>query len=303
MPLGTPHDYTQSHKPEVLAELDSRLNEWANDIPEHLLWNPYNKNEIFLEQSAALYATYYHWRIIIHRPFLQGQNTGHLRSLAICTNAARSVATVASVKSRRGAAPNYMMLKPAFDSAIVLLLNMFGATRSGLQLDVERELVNVYNCMALLRRTEPRHQIAGRLYDCLCELLNISKFPFPPDMPPRENAAAEQQSSENYGVESSQENFDHMAHDHLSLAVEDLENVPIYGSLSLSNSRGLAIHAPPVPQLQPSLGGSCPEQYDMPDGVFEGDQYYPMQQWVPYFSSVEWATQEMYKAGAGTCGT
>lgn len=46
--------------------------------------------------------------------------------------------------------------KAVFDSAIVLLLNISGATRSGLALDVDRELLDVYKCMTLLRQMELR---------------------------------------------------------------------------------------------------------------------------------------------------
>lgn len=46
--------------------------------------------------------------------------------------------------------------KAAFDSAIVLLLNISGGTRSGLAIDTDRELLDVYKCMALLRQMEAR---------------------------------------------------------------------------------------------------------------------------------------------------
>ncbi|KAK7050568.1 fungal-trans domain-containing protein [Favolaschia claudopus] len=279
---GPPQDYTQPLAPEFLAELDSRLNEWANTIPEHLLWNPYNENEVFFSQSAALYASYYHWRIVIHRPFMQAPGTSNLRSLAICTNAARSAATVGSVKSRRPMAPNYYMLKSVFDAAIVLLLNMFGATRSGLPIEVDRELVDVYKCMALLRHTEPRHQIAGRLNDCLCELLNISKLPLPPDMPSRDKPAAQIPNLAS-GCDT-----------HLPMAVDDLGNLPIYETISL--------YDPPVLEAltqvseQPSVASLEQYVFTQADGIMETDHY--LQHWLPYFSSVDGFTQAMHRAGS-----
>ncbi|KAJ7256469.1 hypothetical protein B0H12DRAFT_510408 [Mycena haematopus] len=161
---GPPQDYTGTRQlePETVAELDSRLDRWAKEIPEHLLWNPYQENDIFFEQSVALHASYYHLQIIVHRPFIQAKSASTLRSLAISTNAARSCATVADVKSRRGIMPNYHLVKAVFDSAIVLLLTISGGTRSGLALDLEMELADVYKCMALLRQTERRWQNAGR---------------------------------------------------------------------------------------------------------------------------------------------
>ncbi|KAJ6531232.1 hypothetical protein B0H19DRAFT_966714 [Mycena capillaripes] len=142
--------------PQILKVISARLNKWASEIPEHLLWNPYQEDDIFFEQSAALYASFYHIQILAHRPFIQAPNASTLKSLAICTNAARSCSTVADVKSRRGFLPSHHFVKAVFDSAIVLLLNISGGTRSGLSIDTERELADVYKCMTLLRQTETR---------------------------------------------------------------------------------------------------------------------------------------------------
>lgn len=66
-------------------------------------WNPSCKNNLFLKQSAALYATYYHLQIFIHRPFIpspRNRTPVTFPSLAICTNAARSCCHVLESYSR-----------------------------------------------------------------------------------------------------------------------------------------------------------------------------------------------------------
>jgi hypothetical protein len=63
---------------------------------------------LFLKQSAALYATYYHLQIFIHRPFIPSpRNTirAAFPSLAICTNAARSCCHILESLSKWGALP------------------------------------------------------------------------------------------------------------------------------------------------------------------------------------------------------
>ncbi|KAJ7177345.1 hypothetical protein C8R43DRAFT_1118352 [Mycena crocata] len=63
------------------------------------------------ERSSALYATYYHVQILLHRPLLQtminpGPSPSVFKSLAICANAARSVALIADVRTRRRSFPH-----------------------------------------------------------------------------------------------------------------------------------------------------------------------------------------------------
>ncbi|KAF7293581.1 Zn(2)-C6 fungal-type domain-containing protein [Mycena indigotica] len=57
---------------QVVVELDSALNRWFEALPPHLQWNPDSllEDDIFFDQSAALHCSYYHTRIVIHRPFI-----------------------------------------------------------------------------------------------------------------------------------------------------------------------------------------------------------------------------------------
>ncbi|KAJ7511777.1 fungal-specific transcription factor domain-containing protein [Mycena galericulata] len=93
-------------EPEVVAELDSALNEWVEHIPSHLRWDQ-NLEGIFLDQSTSLYVMYYHIQMLIHRPFILAPWTTSLGpsafpSLSICANSARSCGHVMDVQSKRG---------------------------------------------------------------------------------------------------------------------------------------------------------------------------------------------------------
>ncbi|KAJ7504460.1 hypothetical protein B0H11DRAFT_1982465 [Mycena galericulata] len=292
-------DYTgrKPLEPEIIAELDARFNKWAEEIPEHLLWNPYMEDDVFFDQSASLYATYYHLQILVHRPFIrtrvdQAPSSFTFRSLAVCTNAARSCSHVADVKSRRGFYPNGHTLKAVFDSAIVLLLNISGGTRSGLAIDTERELIDVYKCMTMLHQSERRWQNAGRFYDILRELMNAYNLPlpsFPPDViPPGQWCASSNDSKDApdalVAVDQAQ-NFepwpDHLLS--LPMAVEDLGRLPIYGSLESSSEMDfLDKIIPDAP-----TGTVHPYEMDIDMGSYLGD-------WIlPYFSSVDEMAQAM----------
>ncbi|KAI0248863.1 fungal-specific transcription factor domain-containing protein [Lactifluus subvellereus] len=175
---------------QIVAELDSGLNEWIDTVPGHLKWDTTGQNFRDLRwflQSASLYSHYYHLQILVHRPFIPSPRKPSplsFPSLAICTNAARSCAHVVDLQRRR--APQYPSSHfqlPAFTAAIVLLLNIWGAKRSGSIPDPAREMEDVHKCMAVLQVAEGRWHAAGRLRDVLCELASVGELPLPQPSP------------------------------------------------------------------------------------------------------------------------
>lgn len=76
---------------------------------------------MFFNQSASLYATYYHLQIIVHRPFIPSPRKPtalSFPSLAICTNAARSCIHVLDVQFQR-------MGRPLVNSMVCMPFNSF----------------------------------------------------------------------------------------------------------------------------------------------------------------------------------
>ncbi|KAF7347198.1 Fungal-trans domain-containing protein [Mycena venus] len=171
---------------EEIVELDSALNRWIDIIPQHLRWDPHQQNQIFLDQSAVLYSTYYHAQILIHRPFIPAPGKESIPSmtqfpsLAICAAAARSIGHVLDVQARRGRGLlHYPSLMTAlFDSAVVLLVNVWaivGGGKSRTQDHFTRATADVQNCVRVLRRYERRWRSAGRDCDIISAMLNIGK--------------------------------------------------------------------------------------------------------------------------------
>ncbi|KAJ6587578.1 fungal-specific transcription factor domain-containing protein [Mycena vulgaris] len=172
-----------SWEEHVVAELDSALNRWRDEMPEHLRWDPAREDPVFFDQSVALHCGYSHLQILIHRPFIpmvRKSAPTALPSLAICTSAARTCANMVDVQRRRkGKVPVIINGAAVFTSGIVLLLNVWSGKRTGLVPDPSREIANVHKCMEVIRLCEDRWQSAGLLWDILYELASVGQLPLP----------------------------------------------------------------------------------------------------------------------------
>ncbi|KAG1759731.1 fungal-specific transcription factor domain-containing protein [Suillus occidentalis] len=145
----------QQWEQQIVAELDSALNKWIDDVPDHLRWDPNMDINDFFMQSYSLYSSYYHVQILIHRPFIPSPRKPSplsFPSLAICTNAARSCSHVMDVYRRRSGMP-----------VLFCFLNIWGGKRSGLYTDPTKEMADVHKCMSVLKSCEKRWHTAGRL--------------------------------------------------------------------------------------------------------------------------------------------
>ncbi|KAG6853776.1 hypothetical protein C0991_001487 [Blastosporella zonata] len=165
---------------QIVMDLDSALNHWMDEVPDHLRWDPTSTNKLFLKQSATLYATYYHLQIFVHRPFIpsfRNKSKTTFPSLAICTNAARSCCHVMEIQSRT-TLPVPTLHVTAFISAVVLLLNIWSGKRSGVAPHPQRELHDVQRSLNLLKACERRWCSAGRYRDILLELASAGDMTF-----------------------------------------------------------------------------------------------------------------------------
>ncbi|KAJ6467873.1 fungal-specific transcription factor domain-containing protein [Mycena sanguinolenta] len=173
---------TDSWEEQAIAELDSALNNWRDQVPDHLRWDPLRTDPVFFDQSVILWCSYYHLQITIHRPFIPMLRRAPtaLPALTICTNAARACANVADVQMRRnGSVPSPLNLNTVVLSGMVLVLSLLSGKRSGLLADPSREMVNVHKCMKAISLCESRWQTAGMLWDVLTELASVGQLQLP----------------------------------------------------------------------------------------------------------------------------
>ncbi|KAJ7137395.1 hypothetical protein C8R43DRAFT_611056 [Mycena crocata] len=300
--MGIYSSFGRAGDTALIGQIDSRLDQWATEIPEHLLWNPYMEDDVFFAQSSALYTQYYHLQILLHRSLLQNSsnmphNPSAFKSLAICANAARSTAHVTDVGSHRDILNPTQNLKAVFNSAVVLVLNISGGARSGLSIDTGRELVAVYQCMGFLRRCEKRAQNAGQFYDLLCELLHASELPLP------ESSAPQLQSPNQNGDEETNQWPDPLLS--LPMGGIDLGSLPVYDSLvqidaemtTRPSENGGTFTVPQIPGPTDAVVDFLNGEIPGTAGAFanfndvEMDTY--MSQWIPYWSGASTLVQAM----------
>ncbi|KII92561.1 hypothetical protein PLICRDRAFT_50925 [Plicaturopsis crispa FD-325 SS-3] len=203
-----PRSYVKGGEQTIVAELDSALNKWLQEIPDHLRWDPTREDALFFNQSASLYASYYYVQILIHRPFipfLHKASPVSFPSLAICSNAARSCFHVLLLQYERF--PDSLLKQYAFpallSSSIVLLLTIWGGRRSGVSIDNTQEMANVHRCLDMLKSMEDRWLGAGRLWDILHELVAVGDLPFPDDPPDSKKRRRDSESGDAPGRSSS----------------------------------------------------------------------------------------------------
>ncbi|KAF7305598.1 Fungal-trans domain-containing protein [Mycena chlorophos] len=190
--VAHPRNHQRPSEDEIIG-FDSALNEWLDEMPEHLKWDPQQQNQIFLDQSATLYVTYYHAQLLIHRSFLPapGQPAppkarfgfSTFPSMAICANAARSIGHVLQMQVRRGRGLLFSpyLVSALFDAAVVLLVHVWSVIGTGNRSsttaveDFNRASVDVRNCIQLLKIYEKTWRVAGRYCDILTAVLNYGK--------------------------------------------------------------------------------------------------------------------------------
>ncbi|KAE9392648.1 hypothetical protein BT96DRAFT_265940 [Gymnopus androsaceus JB14] len=142
-------------------------NEWTDSIPEHLRWDPHNPNTIFFQQSAVLQTGLLFFQMRVHARWIRPGPVSPLSfsSLAICANAARSFIHILLVYHQR---PDLVMMQHmipvAFQSAVLLLINIWKQTWMNSALDPEKDLAQVHACMNVMSLYEARFENAQAVF-------------------------------------------------------------------------------------------------------------------------------------------
>jgi hypothetical protein len=165
----------------IVVELDSALNSWADAVPEALRWDGNIPDQRLFDQSAGLYAYYYYCQILVHRPFIptpKHSQTIGLPSLAICNNAARSIANILDACLRRGQRnglqPGHTLafhfLVPAWIATIILVISLY-ANKYQQPVAKERGIRDIKVCISACREIETMWRQAGKFTDFLVVIL------------------------------------------------------------------------------------------------------------------------------------
>ncbi|KAF9068619.1 fungal-specific transcription factor domain-containing protein [Rhodocollybia butyracea] len=173
----------QGWEERLVAELNSRLNNWEARIPSHLRLSTGIRDPLFFIQAAVLSSAYHDLRILVHHPFVApGGKSSSITylCLATCDNAARACSSIACLVSQRAPmtlAP--ILLHTAFTSAIILFFKLFSARRAGTVIDITGTMSGVHGCMGVLENAESRTWLAGQYRDILYNLAMLGDLPLP----------------------------------------------------------------------------------------------------------------------------
>ncbi|KAF9073615.1 putative fungal-specific transcription factor [Rhodocollybia butyracea] len=176
---------------QLIANLDSLLNQWLDAVPEHLKWDPKRRGPFF-RQSALIYSNYYNMQCFIHRPFIpMPRNPSSLSfpSLTICVTSARACGRVAKAMVEQDVIlplPHTWMC--FFTSAVVLLLSTWTGRRSGIASASAHSdaMEGVDACLQTFKMCESRWPASGRLWDMITDMAQVGEtYPTPNNKRPR----------------------------------------------------------------------------------------------------------------------
>ncbi|KAJ3837230.1 hypothetical protein EV361DRAFT_963242 [Lentinula raphanica] len=190
---------------QILQRRTAYLNNWIDNVPIHLRWDPQNPDTIFFHQSLMLQYTYTRLLIQNHKALLR-PGPMNFTSLSICTNAARSYLHIIQIQHQR---PDCYMLPnlihQVFMCGVILLINLWKRTWMNSMPDQEKETAEVYKCLQFLAFYERRYESAGRLYDVLSTMISASGIPTFPVRPPALKRSRSHEESELIGWQDSYE--------------------------------------------------------------------------------------------------
>ncbi|TRM70017.1 fungal-specific transcription factor domain-containing protein [Schizophyllum amplum] len=163
----------------VVTCVDSALNNWLNNLPNHMRWDPDQPVAEYRDQAAILYTAMYLTQIQVHRPFIPSvSDSQSFPSLAICANAARACLRLIEQHSKGGFIPYPHVMMSIFSSCIILILYVWRRQQMGYTAEGERDVTSVFAGLRVMATYEKRWQFAGRLSDVIYNMFPTGGFTF-----------------------------------------------------------------------------------------------------------------------------
>ncbi|KAF5323156.1 hypothetical protein D9758_016786 [Tetrapyrgos nigripes] len=165
-------------------QIDSALNNWEDTLPSHLKWDPHHPNSIHLVQSATLHAVYYWIQMHAHKSFIPVLKRGgsvsiKFPSVAICMNAGRSCVNIVEALFKRHRYLTLPLPPALFNASVIILICLSRTKELQLQLNRQKEMLNVYKCLEILREWEKRIKTAGRFSDLIQAIVSSGGLQLP----------------------------------------------------------------------------------------------------------------------------
>lgn len=170
----------------LVTEIDSALNNWLDTVPQHLRYDPHEPNDEWLMQSSLLYSKYYNCQLLVHRPFIpakKGANENSILnfpSLAICTNAARSIShLIQNLKERNlHFGVGILVAFRSVSASSIFLMVVWGAKRNGGRVSSSAS-TDLRRSIDVLRSMEDHWQFCGKAVDILESIMTSTHVSVP----------------------------------------------------------------------------------------------------------------------------
>ncbi|KAH6913339.1 fungal-specific transcription factor domain-containing protein [Coprinopsis sp. MPI-PUGE-AT-0042] len=163
----------------IVSELDSAMNRWKDNLPQHLRWDPTTPHTKCFQQQLLLHSAFYYLQIQIHRPFLKDKSPLSMPGLAICTNAARACSHLVAASLKRSKFASLSVITAAFAASTVLAINLWSRDRS-VSYNLQKEIADIQRLFLFIKSGESRWTLACRLSDMLIQLFSLGDT-FKPD--------------------------------------------------------------------------------------------------------------------------
>ncbi|KAM0754933.1 hypothetical protein T439DRAFT_377335 [Meredithblackwellia eburnea MCA 4105] len=157
----------------LLSLLDQSLASWYLALPPHLAYNPAGK-KVPPPHVLSLHLQFYSALILLHRPFIPGQNSAssptHFPSHSICTTSANAIANIVTTFSKtfslRQCPP--FLTYPIFSAAVICVYN------AGFDEALARPAkAHLMQCMSALKEMETIWGSAMRQWELLQGLVDL----------------------------------------------------------------------------------------------------------------------------------
>ncbi|WVQ76607.1 hypothetical protein IAR50_006280 [Cryptococcus sp. DSM 104548] len=162
-------------------ELDSALEQWADNVPDTLRWDASRSNFTLFQQTSCIWAYHGFVKMLIHRNFIPPKRkvatTDQLSSLASCVTAALSVCSISQAVLQRGrqecCQPGHSLdvsfKIPSWLAGIILLVSIYSVEQTAVERQRAEEGIRA--CLAASRELEVIWKQGGKVSDFLAQFL------------------------------------------------------------------------------------------------------------------------------------
>ncbi|TIA80957.1 hypothetical protein E3P89_02410 [Wallemia ichthyophaga] len=167
-----------------IAALNSRLNEWLNDMPTELRGDSEEDEEI-VQLRSNIKLGFFVTQIFVYKTFLPNpqsteESNFRLTSLVICGNAARSIISIykkllLDKPSEFGICPYDISNWSAFSATIVLIISFCEGRKKGIFNSNDLEYIHIG--ISNLRARESKDMLSGRAVDILLQTVRSADLP------------------------------------------------------------------------------------------------------------------------------